>query len=155
MASTVRWSGPGKPDRKAYVRNQRLNAPQETQQLEPDRSGLRSDAHPHDDVWGTLWLGDVADREVIVNACGVAVTMLQGHSWAPTLSSGWRVNVGTIPLVPDRGGSQPSGSGKARCRLRLAGWDGGPVVVRARESRVHGEEAQCVRSSMTDRGGRW
>jgi len=34
-----------------------------------------------------------------VNACGVAVAMLQGHSWTPTLSNGWKVNVGTIPPV--------------------------------------------------------
>jgi hypothetical protein len=155
VASTVRWSGPGKQDGKVYVRNQRLNAPQETQQLEPDRSGLCSNAHPHDYVRGTLWPGDVADREVIVNACGVAMTMLQGHSWTPTPLIGWRVNVGTIPLVPDRAGSQLARSGKARCRLMLAGWDGGPVVVRARESRVHGEGVQCVRSTMTDRGVRW
>jgi hypothetical protein len=83
VASTVRWPGPGKHDGKAYVRNQRLNAPQETQQLEPDGLGLWSNAHLHEFVWGTLWLGDVANREVIVNACGVAATMLQGHSWAP------------------------------------------------------------------------
>ena len=137
------------------MRNQRLNAPQEIQQLKPDRSGLCSDAHPHDFVRGTLWSGDVADREVIVNAYGVAMTMLQGHSWTPTLSSGWRMNVGTILLVPDCAGGQPARFGKARCWLVPAGWDGGPVVVRARESRVHGEGVQCVRSTMTDRGVRW
>ena len=89
MASTVRWSGPGKHDGKAYVRNQRLKAPQETQQLKPDRSGLWSNAHQIG-LAGleTLWLVDVANGEVIVNACGVAMTMLQGHSWAPTPSNG-------------------------------------------------------------------
>ena len=35
-----------------------------------------------------------------MNACGVAVARLQGHSWTPTLSNGWKVNVGTIPPVP-------------------------------------------------------
>ena len=30
----------------------------------------------------------LADPEVTVNACGVAVTMPQGHSWAPHLSNG-------------------------------------------------------------------
>lgn len=30
----------------------------------------------------------VVDWEVIVNACGVAMTKLQGHSWAPPLISG-------------------------------------------------------------------
>jgi len=71
------------------VRNQRLKAPQETQQLKPDRSGLWSNAHQIG-LAGleTLWLVDVANGEVIVNACGVAMTMLQGHSWAPTPSNG-------------------------------------------------------------------
>jgi len=89
VSSTVRWRGSGKHDGKAYVRNQRLKAPQETQQLEPDRLGLSSNAHLTGLAGlGTLWLVDVANREVIVNACGVAVTMLQGHSWAPTPSNG-------------------------------------------------------------------
>ena len=35
-----------------------------------------------------------------MKACGVAVAMLQGHSWTPTLLNGWKVNVGTIPPVP-------------------------------------------------------
>ena len=90
-----------------------------------------------------------------MNACGVAVAMLQGHSWAPTPSKGSKVNVGTIALVPGRAGSQPVWSGKARCRLMLAQWGGGPVVVRGRESRSHGEGVQCVRSGTADRGGRW
>ena len=80
-----------------------------------------------------------------MNACGVAVAMLGGHSWTPTLSNGWKVNVGTIPLV----------GGKACCRLMPLGWGGGPVVVRDRESRSHGEGVQCVRSGCADRGGRW
>ena len=72
-----------------YVRNQRLNASQETHQLEPGGSGLESSAYPHDVVvWGTLWSGDVADREAMVKVCGVIVAMLQGHSWAPTPSNG-------------------------------------------------------------------
>ena len=31
---------------------------------------------------------DVGGREVIVKACGVAMTKLQGHSWAPHLVNG-------------------------------------------------------------------
>jgi len=89
-----------------------------------------------------------------VNACGVAVAMLQGHSWAPTPSNALRVNVGTIPTVPSCRPARAAG-GKARCRLMPTGWGGGPVVVRARESRVHGEGVQCVRSRNVDRGGRW
>src|SRR5215218_1233292 len=97
-ASTARWSGLGKRDGKAHVRNQRLNAPQESHQLEPGGSGLDSSAHPHyrdDDVHavggvvrGTPGLGDVAGREAAVKVCGVAAAMLQGHSWAPTPSIG-------------------------------------------------------------------
>ncbi len=82
-ASTARWSGSGKQDGKAYVRNQRLNAPQDTQRLEPGGSGPQSSAHPHDVVRGTPWPVEVAGREATVKVCGVAVAMLQGHSWAP------------------------------------------------------------------------
>ena len=138
------------------MRNQRPKAPQETQQLKPDRSGLHSNAHLHGSfVWGTPRPVSVAGLEAVVNACGVTTAMLQGQSWTPTPSKGSKVNVGTIPLVPGRAGSQPERSGKARCRLMPAGWDGGPVVVRGRESRSHGEGAQCVRSIDADRGVRW
>jgi hypothetical protein len=80
-----------------------------------------------------------------VNACGVAVAMLQGQSWAPTPSSGPRVNVGTFPAVPSPASSLLAG-GKIRRRSMLSGWDGGPVVVRDRESRSHGEGVQRDRS---------
>ena len=138
------------------MRNQRLNAPQETHQLEPGGSGLESSAHPLDDdvERGTSGSGHVADREATVNGCGVAVAMLQGHSWAPIPSNGLRVNVGTIPMVPPR---QPSrlAVGKVRRRLMLSGWGGGPVVVRAQESCVHGEGVQRVRNDDASREGRW
>ncbi len=88
-----------------------------------------------------------------MNACGVVVAMLQGHSWAPTPSTGSRVNVGTIPMVPSPASSQLV-EGKTCRRSMLPGWDGGPVVVRARESRAHGEGVQRVRSDNADRGGR-
>ncbi len=89
-----------------------------------------------------------------MNACGVVVAMLQGHSWVPNLSNGSEVNVGTIPVVPSPDSVYVSG-GKVRCRLMLSGWDGGPVVVCGRESRLHGEGVQCVRSINADCGGRW
>ena len=136
------------------MRNQRLNAPQGMSQLKPGGSGLVSNAHPRGDaVRGTLGPVDVAGREATVNACGVAVAMLQGHSWAPTPSNGSTVNVGTIPAVPSPASSLLVG-GKARRRLMLPGWGGGPVVVRGRESRSHGEGVQRVRSNEADRGVR-
>jgi len=151
---TVRRFGTGKRDRKVYVRNQRLNASQ----------GQTTSSNLTDQGWaatrtsasagGTPWLGDVADREATVKGCGVAVARLQGHSWAPTLSKGSRVNVGTISAVPSPASGLLVG-GKVRCRPMLSGWGGGPVVVRDRESRSHGEGAQHDRSIGADRGGRW
>jgi hypothetical protein len=44
----------------------------------------------------------VVGREATVKVCGVAVAMLQGHSWTPNPTSGSRVNVGTIPAAPHR-----------------------------------------------------
>ena len=44
-----------------------------------------------------------------MNAHGVAVARLGEHSWAPTLSNGWEVNVGTIPPVSSPTNSQPVG----------------------------------------------
>jgi hypothetical protein len=162
-ASTARWSGLGKRDGKAHVRNQRLNASQESHQLESGGSGLDCSAHPHhhDDgalavgvARGTPGLGDVAGREAAVKVCGVAAAMLQGHSWAPTPSIGSAVNVGTIPAVPEPRRNRWCG-GKVRPRPMLSGWGGGPVVVRGWESRPHGEGVQRVRSRDAEQGVRW
>jgi hypothetical protein len=89
-----------------------------------------------------------------VKACGGALAMLQGHSWAPIPSNGYMVNVGTTLAVPFPASGQLVG-GKARRRLMLSGWDGGPVVVRGRESRPHGEGIQRVRGIRAEQGGRW
>jgi len=83
-----------------------------------------------------------------VKACGVAAAMLQGHSWVPIPSNGQQVNVGTIPVVPNPVSCQLPG-GKVRRRLKPPGWDGGPVVVRGRESRPHGEGVQRERGRRT------
>jgi hypothetical protein len=65
------------------------------------------------------------------------------------------VNVGTIPGSPFPPHRQ-CGGGQARCRLTDLGWDGGPVVVRGRESRPHGEGAQRVSSdTQAMAGARW
>ncbi len=89
-----------------------------------------------------------------MNVCGVAVARPQGHSWAPTPSKGSGMNVGTTPAVPDLVSCLLSG-GKARRRPMPPGWGGGPVVVRGRESRSHGEGVQCVRSDDASCGGHW
>lgn len=103
--------------------------------------------------WGTPGPVVIAGREATVKACGVTVARLQGQSWAPTPSNGSRVNVGTTTTVPDPAGSQSVG-GKTHRPSMPPWWGGGPVVVRARESRVHGEGVQRVRSLTTSRGGR-
>jgi len=157
--STVRWSGSGKQDRKAYVRNQRYKAPKVAHQLQSDGYGLESSACPCFDVRITPWSVRNVDREATVKVCGVAVAMLQEHSWVPTLSSGWRVNVGIIPAAPAPVRLWQAG-GKARCQLMQPEWGGGPVVVRGRESRLRapllgaGEGVQHARSIHADRGGR-
>jgi hypothetical protein len=58
-------------------------------QLEPGRCGLDCGAYLLLMTGGELldWF-DVAGREVTVKVCGVAVTMPQGHSWAPPLTIG-------------------------------------------------------------------
>lgn len=97
-ASTVRWSGSGKQDGKAYVRNQRPNSPQEIHRPKPDGWRLGSSAHLHSEpaVQATPRPIDVVGQEATVKFCGVIVATLQGYSWAPTPSKGSTVNVGTI-----------------------------------------------------------
>ena len=65
-----------------------------------------------------------------MNACGVAVAMLSGNSWAPHSSIGCMVNVGTDPgRLSDRASSPVGGQGPSPAEG--LGRDGGPVVVRA------------------------
>ena len=96
-----------------------------------------------------------AGREATVKACGVAVAMSQGHSWAPTLLNGHEVNVGTVRPVPRKPALRRP-RGKARCRLMPAGRG-----ARTRSSfeigkaESHGEGVQRVRGRRVERGGRW
>ena len=77
-----------------------------------------------------------------MKVCGVAVAMLGGHGWAPILSSGWKVNVGTILLVPlpvssqlaGRGGSLPAGAGGVGRRTCSSPRSGKPVTWRRASS---------------------
>jgi hypothetical protein len=62
------------------------------------------------------------------------------------------VNVGTAWALPSPPTGQVGG-GKDRRRLMLPRWDGASVVVRGRESRLHGEGRQRVRSLGTGRPG--
>jgi hypothetical protein len=68
-----------------------------------------------------------------------------GVELGASLIDRFRGERGNPPWSPSPPGSQ-SGGGQVRCRPRATGWDGGPVVVRARESRVHGEGGQHVSS---------
>ena len=150
-ASTVRWHGSGKRDGKVYARNQRRNAPQAktTSSNLTDRGWVATRTRLASAGRGTFGPGYVAGREATVKDCGVAVARLQGHSWAPTPLKGSRVNAGTTSLVPT------ITAGKTCRRSMPAKWGGGPVVVRARESRVHGKGVQCARRIDVRRGGRW
>jgi hypothetical protein len=60
----------------------------------------------------------------------------------------YMVNVGTAPVPPF---PPPRQGGDGQVRRRLMAWerDGASVVVRARESRVHGEGRQQARNSGT------
>ena len=91
-------------------------------------SGPRSNApHIHDDVCGEL-LGRLMSptREATVNACGVAVAMLQGHSWAPTPAERLETERGNYPadsltgqhLVGRREGLLPADAGGMGRRTR-------------------------------------
>lgn len=126
--------------------NQRMNASQ----------GQTTSSNLTDVGWvavRTRASGELVDRlmspvgEATVKACGVAVAKPQGHSWAPHLSNGSGVNVGTIAMVPLRHVASVAG-GKVCRRLMPPRWGGGVVVVRGRESRSHGEGPQRVCSEV-------
>lgn len=152
--STVRWLGSGKQDGTVYARNQRLNASQEqttsSNLTDVGWAAVRTRVNRHGELLRSV---DVADREATLKACGVGVARPQGHSWAPHPSNGPMVNVGTKPMAPYPVSIRLTG-GKARRRLMPSAWDGGPVVVRGRESRPHGEGVQRVRGFQATRGGR-
>jgi hypothetical protein len=64
------------------------------------------------------------------------------------------VNVGTVSVLPSPA-SSPLVGGQVHCRLLMPERDGGFVVVRTRESRVHGEGTQQVSGEVVGMlGGR-
>ena len=149
-ASTVRWRGSGKRDGKVYARNQRRKAPQ----AQTTSSNLT------DKGWvatHTRWAGQSGNSWVGLGrrsgGHGEGLRRSRGEVAGAYLGTdpveGSRVNVGTTPLVP------ANTVGKSCRRSMLAEWGGGPVVVRARESRVHGEGVECAHSFNASRGGRW
>ena len=93
-----------------------------------------------------------ADYEATVKACGVAVARPQGKSWTPIRSIRYTVNMGTAPRTPNPPTSQV-GDEQVHRRLMTSGWDGGSVVVRGRESRLHGEGTQRVSSNAMAMAG--
>ena len=86
--------------------------------------------------------------ECLRRRCGDAV----GEELGADPADRYMVNVGTIFEPPSPLPSQ-GGGGQAHRRLTARGWDGASVVVRARESRVHGEGRQQARNSGTARPG--
>ena len=96
-----------------------------------------------------------------MKVCGVAVAMLQGHSWAPTPSNGSRVNVGTIPAVPSpasshagrrEGPSSADAAGMGR-RTRSSPRPGKPATWRRGPA---GSQHQCAtRRSPVNTGAPW
>ena len=67
--------------------------------------------------------------EATVKACGVAVAISQGHSWAPHLVDRFAVNVGTTVRLPCRR-AQPGAAG----RVGASSADGHMVGRRGRSS---------------------
>jgi hypothetical protein len=96
--------------------------------------------------------GEVAGQEATVKVCGVAVAMLPEQQLGVSLVDRSHGERGNHPESPDSPPGQ-GGEGQARCRLMASGWGGGPVVVRGRESRLHGEGGQQVRGCGTGMPG--
>jgi len=82
--------------------------------------------------------------ECLRRRCGDAA----GEELGTDPADRYMVNVGTVPEPPLPLPSQ-GGGGQTHRRLTARGWDGASVVVRARESRVHGEGRQQARNSGT------
>jgi hypothetical protein len=90
--------------------------------------------------------------EATVNACGVAVGEAAAAKLGADPADRYMVNVGTVVVSPFPANSQLVG-GQAHRRLMARRRGGGFVVVRARESRAHGEGTQLVRSAVAGMPG--
>jgi hypothetical protein len=131
------------------------NASQAAHQLKSGGYGLASGAHPG------CCLGELPTRftydrrEAAGKVYGVPAAMPQGQelgAYSVDRSGSERGNYRVS--LPDPAGQVGTGIGASSAEG--AWWGGGPVVVRGRESRLHGEGGQ--QASSTDAGmpgGRW
>ena len=150
-AGTARRPGLGKQGGKVYERNQRQSSSIHLPAPKPGGFGpvLQRTSH------GVGGLGSrmvPSGQEAMGKACGVPMAMLQGQSWAPRPPTGCVVNVGTL-LGPPSPPVVRTGDGQACRRLLAPEGGGGPVVVRGRESRPHGEGGQQACRAGTGRSG--
>ncbi len=142
---TTRQAGSGKRDGKVYERNRRVK---------PRKRGTSSNLV--DMGWDAA--RDRRDQLWMVNSVTVSASTGRRPVGMPAAYH-WRCCRGRVghllrqPVCSERGnhpwppyppGHRP-GEGQDRCRLTATRWGGGPVVVRARESRVHGEGVQQVK----------
>ena len=129
-----------------------VEPPQVQNRLQPGGYGPASSARPNGERSGD----SDADEQERLGGHGESLRRTRGEAAGEKLGASpvdWSVvNVGTIPGPP----SPPvivAGGGQARRRLTAPEWGGAAVVVRARESRVHGEGRQRVRSCGTGMPG--
>ena len=90
--------------------------------------------------------------EATVNACGVAVGEAAAAELGADPADRDMVNVGTVVVSPFPASGQLAG-GQAHRRLMTRRRGGGFVVVRARESRVHGKGTQQICSEVAGMSG--
>jgi hypothetical protein len=95
--------------------------------------------------WSTPKPVDSAGGEATLKVCGVGVAMLPGHELGTSLVDRSRGERGNRPRSLLASVGQAEAEGQVRRRLTAGGRDGGLVVVRGRESRLHGEGDQQTR----------
>lgn len=98
-------------------------------------------------AWRTLWSVNVAGQEATMKVCGVVVAIPQEHNWAPRLSNGLRVNVGTTSSTPSPLNIQLSGGKTSRRSISMT-WGGGLVLVGGRESRPRAKGSSAFAASV-------
>ena len=105
------------------------------------------------------WADSVADLACRWGGHGEGLRRSRGDAAGAKLGAGlidrFAVNTGTIPRRSP-GLESIRVLGIDASSVEGAGWGGGPVVVRARERRAHGEGGQQAGSRRKGRpGGRW